>query len=320
MTLLATVVLGMFALAAHTDTTLAVRPGSRLEVSNFGGAVAVSSWGKNAVRIEADHGSRTTVQIETIERGLRVATSGRRGPPGSVEFQITVPTWMSVVVTGPFSDVSVAGTRSDIRVETVKGDVHVEGGSGFISLSTVQGLVNLARSQGRIRLSSINDGVTASDVKGQLRVETVNGDVTLERIDADAVDANSVSGDLSFSGPLHNPGRYRLQTHSGEIRMLLPDKPNADVAMETYSGDFETDFDVHVDELQGNKRFEFTLGTGGPLLDLQAFSGSIRLLRATRVLEREGRTLEHVKERTKRLEKRTEKARIKHSQDSQEEK
>jgi DUF4097 and DUF4098 domain-containing protein YvlB len=334
MTLLVAAVLGWFAIAGQTDTTIAVHPGSRLEVSNFGGVVAVSSWDRNAVKIEADHGTRTEVQIEMVEKGLRIATSGRRGPPGTVEFHITVPAWMSVVVTGPFSDVSVAGTRSDIKVETVKGDVNVEGGSGFITLSTVQGLVNLARARGRIRLSSVNDGVTASDVGGQLRVETVNGDVMLERVDADAVDASSVSGNLVFSGPLRKAGHYRLQTHSGDIRMLLAEQPNADVAIETFSGAFDSDYKVHLDDLQGNKRFEFTLGSGGPQLDLEAFSGSIQLLRASRALQREGRRIEQLQERMKLnetklkelrqkerdlREKRVEKAQSKDSKDPDEE-
>jgi hypothetical protein len=305
MTILAAAVLGFFTMTAQTDTTLPVRPGFRLEVNNFGGEVAIASWDKNAVRIEADHGSSTVIRVESLERGLRVASSGRRGPPGSVEYRITVPSWMPVVVTGPFNDVSIAGTRSDITVETVRGDVNVEGGSGFINLSTVQGLVSLARSRGRIKLSSVNEGVSASDIAGQVSAETVNGDVTLDRIDSDAVDASSVCGSLTFLGPLHNPGRYRLQTHSGDIQVLLPEKPNAEVSVETFSGSFDSDFDVHLNALKGSKSFQFVLGMGGPQLDLEAFSGSIRLVHKAELLEHRQELLERRQELMERRQEAT---------------
>ena len=323
MTILAAAVLGIFAMTAQTDTTLPAKPGTRLEVNNFGGEVAISTWNRDAVRIEADHGSRTMVQVTPFEKGLRISSSARRGPPGMVEFRITVPTWMPVVVTGPFNDVSIAGTRSDITVETVKGDVNVEGGIGFINLSTVQGLVSLVRSKGRIKLSSINEGVTATDIAGQISAETVNGDVLLEGIDSDAVDASSVCGDLTFKGSLRSPGRYRLQTHSGDIQVLLPEKPNAEVSVETFSGDFDSDFDVRLNALKGNQRFQFTLGSGGPQLDLEAFSGTIRLLHSAAMIERREQILERRAEQRERMrEKMRERAKQKerlHKQKQQDE-
>jgi len=36
--------LATFALAQQTDTTVPVRTGARLEVSNFGGEIAVKTW------------------------------------------------------------------------------------------------------------------------------------------------------------------------------------------------------------------------------------------------------------------------------------
>ena len=50
-------------LLVQTDTTVPVRSGARLEVENFGGEIAVKTWAKNAVRIEASHSTRDRIVI-----------------------------------------------------------------------------------------------------------------------------------------------------------------------------------------------------------------------------------------------------------------
>ena len=42
------------AVGAHTDTTLAVSTGTTLELENYAGSIEVGTWGRNAVRIEAE--------------------------------------------------------------------------------------------------------------------------------------------------------------------------------------------------------------------------------------------------------------------------
>jgi hypothetical protein len=271
-------------LTTHTDTTVSVRPGTLLDISNFGGSVAVSTWNKNAVRIEADHSTRTDVDLDVNEGAFKISTSSRRGPPGSVDFEITMPMWMAVSVTGPFTDVQIDGAKSGIRVETVKGEVQVVGGAGPITLSSVQGGVVLQKASGRIKVSSINEGITLDDVVGNISAETVNGDVTLSHIDSDEIDASSVSGDLAFLGALKHGGQYHFQTHSGDIQVIVPDKTNAAVTVSTFNGDFDSNCDIKLNQMKGHRNFAFTLGGGGSDLQLESFSGDILLHKGTEMV------------------------------------
>ncbi|MBI1799094.1 MAG: DUF4097 family beta strand repeat protein [Candidatus Eisenbacteria bacterium] len=284
MMFLAATVLAVFAVAGHTDTTIAVRTGTRLEVSNFNGEISVSAWDRNAVRVEADHGPRTRIALESSASGLRISASGYRGVPGSVEYHISAPAWMPLDISAPFSDVSVDGARGEVKVETVKGDVRVRGGVGFVELSSVQGEVSLVGAKGRLKLSSINEGVMAKQVAGQLTVETVNGDIAIDDVQLDLLEASSVSGSLWFSGALLKNARYQLQSHNGNIQVVVPDHPSANVSVSTFSGDFSSDFDVMLNGTKrGNRRMSFLLGDGGPQFDLESFNGSIELLKASKV-------------------------------------
>ena len=277
MMLIAAAAFTLASMVTHTDTILTVRPGTVLDVSNYGGSVAVTSWNRNAVHIEADHSRRTNVQIETGPNALQISTNGRYGPAGVVDFQIEVPVWMSITVRGPFTDVQVEGTKGGVTVETVRGEVSVIGGSGLISLSTVQGSVSLQKANGRMKVSSINEGVSVEDVVGDIDAQTVNGDVSISRAVADAIEAVSVSGDLIYAGSLKRDGQYHFQTHSGDIQLLVPDRTGAYVGVSTFSGEFGTNCPVQLTQLKRHKQFQFTLGGGGAQLELESFSGDIQL-------------------------------------------
>jgi DUF4097 and DUF4098 domain-containing protein YvlB len=267
----------------HTDTTLAVQTGSRLEISNFQGQVNVTAWNKNAVRIEAEHGRRTHVVFSIEGRSLKIDTSNDRGIPASVDFQLSVPSWMPLDVSGTMTDVSVDGTEGSIKVETVNGDVTVRGGRDYIELSSVQGVVELAGAKGHMKLSSINEGVIVRGVSGQIEAETVNGDVMLDDVQLDGLTVSSVGGDVWFNGPLKPGGRYQLESHSGDLQVVTADAPDANLSVSTYSGEFSSDFDLAMHGEGKRERLQFTLGRGGSQISLESFSGDIQLLKASEV-------------------------------------
>ena len=54
----------------------------------------------------------------------RSARSGSRGPGGLVDYQITVPRWMPVNLTGTYLDATIEGTQAEVTVETVHGNAQ----------------------------------------------------------------------------------------------------------------------------------------------------------------------------------------------------
>jgi DUF4097 and DUF4098 domain-containing protein YvlB len=270
-------------LGNHADTTLAVHSGGRLEVSNFSGAVSVNSWSRDAVRVHVRCEGNTEVDVTPESGGLQINSTERRGPPGRVEYDITAPTWMPIEVSGPMNDVEIDGTKSSVKVETVNGDVTLRGGSGDVELTSVQGEVEVTGASGHLKLSAINQGVTASHVSGQAEIETVNGDILLDDVQLDGLDASSVSGNLWFRGMMRDQGSYQLQSHAGDIQVVLPDQPNARITVSTYSGELSSDYEIGLHRLNTKENVAFTLGNGGARLDLESFSGRIQLLKASEV-------------------------------------
>lgn len=266
-------------LAAQTDQTIDVKKGVRLEVHNFAGDVIVKVWNRDAVRIEADHSERETVDIRPSDVALIVRGRSRNGPSRPIDYTITVPAWMPVSVDGTNADVTIDGAGADVNVETTRGDILVRGGSGFVSVKSVQGRITIERAKGRIEAQTVNESIRLADVSGDVTAGTTNGGLVLERVDTANLDVYTVNGGIAFDGPIRDKGSYRLTTHNGLVSMAISDKANATLRVRTYGGSFRSTFPLKLDDQDRRNRFTLTLGDGSARIELESFNGSIALRR-----------------------------------------
>jgi DUF4097 and DUF4098 domain-containing protein YvlB len=273
-------VMAMMALAP-TDQTVQVTKGTKLDVNNFAGDVNIKVWDKDAVRVEANTSDRETVDIKTGDQTLRIRSrSVRGGPPRSLDYTITIPSWMAVTVAGTYADVTIEGAGADVSVETTHGDVKVRGGSGFVSLKSVQGEITLEKAKGRVEVRGINESLHLADISGDLSAESTNGSIILDRIDSSNVDLYTVNGSISYDGAIKDKGLYRLTTHNGLIAMPVADKANLTLSVRTYNGSVRSTFPIGGDDVQKrNKRFTVTMGNGSAHVELESFGGTIALRR-----------------------------------------
>lgn len=298
--------------AAQTDTSFSVTPGSRLNLFNFGGRVEVRAWKENQVRIRAAHTPLTVVEIQRKGPVLQVTSRARQTPARSVDYDIHVPVWLNLNITGINNDVSVEGVDGEVLVETVRGGVQVKGGKGLVSLRSLEGGVRVEGARGRVQANSVNDGVVLLDVRGDIVANTVNGNIMLGRIVSNLVEASSANGDLIWDGDFKKTGRYQFGTHNGDIVVVTRDRPDATVSVETFSGDFESSFPVDVRRTRRGQGMSFTLGDGSAVVDFESFQGAIRLLQAgtaeaKQVIERRERSIEELRRRLERRSREIEK-------------
>jgi DUF4097 and DUF4098 domain-containing protein YvlB len=276
---LATSAMTALALLQQVDTTVPAQQGQRLVVDGYAGEIDVKTWARNAVRVEAEPTSRTSVEVVSGGGAVTVRSQSRRGPPSSVDMTITVPTWMGLDISGVYTDVTVTGVRAPISVETVQGEVDVTGGEGLVSLRSVQGHVHLKGAKGRIDVHSVNEDVRVSDASGEIVAETVNGEIVLERVDATSLDAGTVNGDVGYDGPIRSGGRYSLSSHNGDVTLAVAEGSSAAVSVSTFNGEFESAFPVTLRETRKGKRFSFVLGSGSAQVSLESFQGTVSLVR-----------------------------------------
>ncbi len=263
-----------------------VAPGSRFVLRNIIGDVRIEAGSGRTLSVigrkkPGQHGDPHEVEIKAIELDAGVAicvyypSSGRGRAPrhddrdggrrrsedpcrrgSDWENNDRNDTSIDFVVRLP------AGLRVDAK--TVAGDLIGTGLRGTLELGTVSGDLRL------------------SDVEGDiLDVSSVSGDLELERIRVREVSAETVSGDVTFAGPIDGKGRYDFKTLSGDVVMMLPGQPEATVSAVTFSGDLDSVFPITTAGGRSRRhRFNATWGSGTAKLDLESFSGDIRIREA----------------------------------------
>ena len=280
----ATLLIGVFAAALaqqqqpQTDTTFAVRAGSRIEVETFGGEINVKTWDRSSVRVQAVHGRRDVVNIDSRGNSVHIEAEGRMGVPTNVDFTITVPASVSLGLSGVYTDIVVDGVTGDVDAETVSGGIKVTGGNR-IKVESVEGAIIIDRVRGRINANTVNRGIRISNSVGDVEAETVNGPIILTDVQSTNVDLATVNGRVVYDGTIRENGDYAISSHNGPIYVVVPEKAGLSVSVSTFNGDLEASFPISIGNVSAKKRFNFTIGNGSARLDLESFGGDIHLRR-----------------------------------------
>jgi DUF4097 and DUF4098 domain-containing protein YvlB len=259
------------------DTTLTVRRGARLSVSNLSGSVVVRGWNRNEIRVQAEPERGSRVEIDQGPSRVSVRTIHRRGS-SDVDYTISVPSGTAVDVNAISADIDVDGVCGEVNLNSVSGDVSVSCTAGDAMIQSVSGDVMVSDARGGLDVGSTSGDVDVRGARGPVSAHSVSGDVTLTQVDGDDVGAETVSGEILYSGRILDNGRYRFESHSGDVTVRVAGTLNAIIEVSTFSGDLDTD--VPMELLPGarpSREWQFRQGNGSARLRLRSFSGTIYL-------------------------------------------
>jgi DUF4097 and DUF4098 domain-containing protein YvlB len=271
------------------DTTFAFAAADgSVELEDVSGEVRVTTWVRNAIRVRAwvENG---TLEREFSRDRVRLGVDDVRGRLGDHEFDVAVPAGTRVRARSVSGSVVVTGIRADVEAQSVSGTVSVRDAQGRLELESVSGDVEGRNVSGDVRASAVSGDVLLRGVRGPVEAESVSGNIELAEIASEDVAAESVSGRLTFRGALAAAGRYRFETHSGDIRLEVPGAAKASVRFRTWSGEVDSDFAMtrgSGEESRGgrvrdrDRGMSFTLNGDGAQLELETFSGNVVIRKA----------------------------------------
>ncbi|MBZ5686553.1 MAG: DUF4097 domain-containing protein [Acidobacteriia bacterium] len=232
------------ALTEEFHQTYAITSNGRIELDNINGAVHISSWDRNEVKVDAvkyadtkERLDEAKIEIDSGKDYLSIRTKypdhnnnwnwGSHNNPASVEYTLTVPR-----------------TASLDEIKLINGALDVSGISG------------------EVRASCINGRLEAHDLSGRAKLATINGrlDARFAQLSGQDVELNSVNGSLELT---------------------IPSDSNAEVEASTVSGGIDNDFGLRVNhhrfvghDLRGE------LGKGGAHIRLSDVNGRIEIRHA----------------------------------------
>ena len=240
----------VLALAAHASDhqgklieelhkTYELTSDGRVELDNINGAVHISSWDRNEVKVDAvkyadtkERLDEARIEIDSSGSSLSIRTRypnhdqtsnwGSHNNPAGVEYTLTVP----------------RAARLD-EIKLINGELDVTGVSGEVHASCINGRLEAHNLSGRAELSTINGHLEA-------RFDQLAG------------------------------SRVELNSVNGSVALTIPSDSKAEVEASTVSGGINNDFGLHVNnhrfvghDLRGE------LGTGGTHIKLANVNGRI---------------------------------------------
>lgn len=284
--------------------TVPLAKGGSLDVSNVSGNITVTGGAGDQVVIDAVKRGKTAddlkaLEIEVIATANRVQVRAqyprdRRNVNASVDFTISVPRHAIVGVRSVSGDVKLSSVDGAARAETVSGNVSASALPQLESARTVSGDVTIdgAGSSADLSVASVSGDVRVRSVKARsIDANSVSGSVDLQQVACERLKANSISGNLTFDGPLARSGRYALQSHSGDVTVYVDAKSGFELTAGTFSGDITSGVELTttVGGAGGRpgrapgrgpgQRVRGTFGDGAAFLEVNAFSGDVKIVK-----------------------------------------
>jgi DUF4097 and DUF4098 domain-containing protein YvlB len=242
----------VLALAAHASDhegkfteelhkTYELTADGRIELDNINGAVHISSWDRNEVKVDAvkyadskERLDEARIEIDSSKSSISIRTKypshdqtwnwGSHNNPASVEYTLTVP----------------RAARLD-EIKLINGALDVTGVTGEVHASCINGRLEAHNLAGRAELSTINGRLEA-------RFDQLAG------------------------------ARVELNSVNGSVELTIPSDSKAEVEASTVSGGIDNDFGLHVNnhrfvghDLRGE------LGSGGTHIKLENVNGRIAI-------------------------------------------
>ncbi len=228
--------------------TYKLTPNGRVSLENINGAVHITTWDQNEVKVDAikhaynqERLSEAKIEVESDADSLRIKTmypdrnlsfssdDGRRNyNPASVEYTLTVP--------------------RNARIDSVE---------------VINGAVDIRSVTGSVKASSINGEVRADGLAGDVKLSTINGA------------AHATFGDLT------NVRNVSVGSVNGSVELVIPSDVNAQIRANTVHGAIKNDFGIPVRHGQYVGRdLSATLGRGGIQIRLDNVNGEINIRHA----------------------------------------
>lgn len=223
-----------------TEKALAVDPKINIKIPCILQArVTVNGWDRDEVRLFIKNGSNANFKV--LEKDpksgkpiwvLIVKQSGesRMAPFSDClsgdRIDIEVPVGATISISGKETETRIDSIKK-INLENIDGNVTLRNISGGIFSKSYKGDVSVENSAGQIALETTDGNVIAYGVSpGQVgdlfKVKTMNGRITLQNVEHRQIVAESVSGEVMFSGKFLAGGLYKMQTSAGSINLALP--------------------------------------------------------------------------------------------------
>jgi DUF4097 and DUF4098 domain-containing protein YvlB len=272
---------------SRLDTTFAFNKSGAVDLGLISGEITVTGWNRSEIKIVA-YTKRGTIETSLSNSRVSLSLRGQRNGNWDSEsrYELMVPVGTRVTANSVSGDIVIKATAGETEIGTVSGDIELVDAIDRITINTVSGDVHASKLRGRTRVEGVSSELVLEDVTGDVSAKAVSGDISMRSVKSSSVRAETVSGEITYEGLVHSTGSSEFNAHSGDVRLDIPANTNAQLSLQTWSGEINSQFPMTMqteDRGRRSKRMTFTIGSGaGARISAETFSGDITIERSGR--------------------------------------
>jgi hypothetical protein len=171
----------------------------RIDLENINGAVHITAWDQNQVKVDAIKRARSEERLKDVE--IRVDARAD-----------------SISIETHYREHSGGWNEGD-NPASVEYTLMVPRNSRLDEIKLINGALDVTGTTNEVRASCINGKLVARGLAGRVKLETINGrlDAGFERLPATPVELSSVNGPLELTLPSDAKARIEATTVHGGI-------------------------------------------------------------------------------------------------------
>ena len=254
-----------------------------VKVENLNGSVVVEGWDRNEVEVKgtlSEDAKELIVERDGDTVTIEVKYPRRtRGNIEETDLEIKVPKGSSLDVETVSADIEVANVGGALDLESVSGGILVDGDAKRLDAESVSGSIEVRGRIPETSAESVSGRITLNGTEGEAEATTTSGAIEIVGGNFDRVSCESVSGKIRFAGTPAKDGEFRFECLSGTVTLELPFDLSAEVDIDSFSGDIDSDFGgkVHRPKYGPGASFHAVYGDGDAEISIESFSGNVRL-------------------------------------------
>lgn len=249
-----------------------------IRILNPAGAVRISGWDRDSVVVVTTLGDVSQRLVVSGPRdSLTIAIEGPTANGADLELRVPAGADLRIKTTG--GEIDADGLKGVVTALTVAGRLRVGGSLRSVTVESLEGNIEVAADaasataragSGSVVFRGAVGEAVATSVSGQLLIG-LTGPLSHGRFE-------SLSGDVSYKGPLVPAGTLELQSHSGNLELRMSPTLGATYDIDTYGGSIRDLLSpVGPRTLSGSTTF--AIGDGRARVVVRNFKGTVTLKR-----------------------------------------
>jgi DUF4097 and DUF4098 domain-containing protein YvlB len=179
--------------------------------------------------------------------------------------------------------ITVEGVTGELDLASVSGDIQVSGAPRVVTAESMDGTIDVQGDAAITRAKTADGPIRLSGPGGDLTVSSVSGAIQL-RASRDVISARieSVTGRVTFEGPVSEEGNLDIQTHEAPITLALPGNQGATLDIAAFSGKVVNGFPDARRATAAGQPVRYTLRGGGAHITVRSLKGGVTIRRLER--------------------------------------